>query len=589
MDISLFHFAEPFWLWMMLAIPLAWLCFFFFFQEKAASHQLNKFIDNHLLPYLLINSSEKKRSHWKALLLWTIAWSCLTIALAGPRWTFRDIETYSKDQSLVILLDLSESMNATDVKPSRLLRAKQKIEDILNASKAVKIGLIAFAADPHMITPLTEDKDTIRHFLPSLQTDLVYAQGSRLSSAIEMALMLLNSEPGNNKSLLVMSDGGFEDASAITAIKQLVEKGITIHTMGIGTPEGAPLKDREGKTIKKNGTPLLSKLEKETLLEISRIGKGHYLEAFYSNHDEDLIFRELEERAEITMEKGKLNRLWDEHFYIMIFPAIPIILWWFKKGSLFVLLFFILTTPLTNLEARQFKDFFKNTEQLGEEALLQEDYQTAANTFQDYYRQGVAHYKAGNFEDAENMFKKSAREEVASSATYNLGNALVQQQKFKEAIAAYENVLDKWPDHTKAKENLELVKKMVEQQQQQDPPPQDQDNNNDHQDPSSKSQDQDNHGDSKDQNDSNSQDSTQKQDDDNRQDLENNNSQDEQKNKQSKPQKQDEHPFDDAKSQEKQDADAWLNQIASDPKEFMQNKFYIESKKNGTKESIDPW
>ena len=161
------------------------------------------------------------------------------------------METFSQDQSLVILLDLSESMNATDIKPSALVRAKQKIEDLLNLSKGVKIGLIAFAADPHMITPLTEDKETIRHLLPSLETDLVYIQGSRLSSALEWPLQCWRQNRAIIRLLLVISDGGFEDASAITTAKKLAEKGIVIHAMGIGTVEGAPLQDQKGMSSKK--------------------------------------------------------------------------------------------------------------------------------------------------------------------------------------------------------------------------------------------------------------------------------------------------------------------------------------------------
>jgi Ca-activated chloride channel homolog len=568
-DINHLHFSEPLWLCLVLVIPIVWLAYFFFYLQHTPEHRLDKFIDSHLLPYLLINQTEKKASLWKSLLLWSVVWSCLTLALAGPRWTFREIETFSKDQSLVILLDLSESMNATDTKPSRLVRAKQKIEDLLRASNGVKIGLIAFAADPHMITPLTEDKDTIRHLLPTLQTDLVYVQGSRLSSAFEMALTLLNSEPGHNKSLLVVSDGGFEDASAMTTAKNLAEKGIVIHTMGVGTLEGAPLQDLKGKIIKKNGSPLLSRLEKDTLNEISRIGKGHYLEAHYSTQNENIIFKELEQRAVAAVEAGKKSRLWDERFYFLIFPAIPIILWWFRKGALFGLTFLLLFTPLAiQLEAAELRDYFKNSEQRGEEALDHGDYETAIHTFQDGYRKGVAYYRAGHFEEAEKMFRESSRAEVASSAAYNLGNALVQQQKLKEAVAAYEDVLKKWPDHTKAKDNLELVKKMLEQQEQDPPPPDDQNKN-------------------KDENNSNEQESSQKDDEENNGDTEKENS--DPKEDPSKAKEQKKHEAGAAKSQEEQNADAWLNQISNDPKKFMQNKFYIESKRNGTKEGIDPW
>jgi len=156
-DLSQFNFAHPMWLWGNLVLFFIWTVFLLFYRVNSPSHQLEKFVDSHLLPYLLINKSGKKSSTWKTLLLWSAVWSCLTFAMAGPRWDFREIETYSRDQSLVILLDLSESMNATDVKPSRLVRAKQKIEDLINLSQGVKIGLIAFAADPHMIAPITED------------------------------------------------------------------------------------------------------------------------------------------------------------------------------------------------------------------------------------------------------------------------------------------------------------------------------------------------------------------------------------------------------------------------------------------------
>lgn len=131
MDLNQVHFAQPLWLWGILIIPLVWTLFLLYFRSSLPSHQLEKFIDSHLLPFLLVNGPEKKMTLWRGLLLWSMAWVCLTLALAGPRWSFREMETFSRDQSLVIVLDLSESMNAADIKPSRLIRAKQKIEDLL--------------------------------------------------------------------------------------------------------------------------------------------------------------------------------------------------------------------------------------------------------------------------------------------------------------------------------------------------------------------------------------------------------------------------------------------------------------------------
>lgn len=606
-DLSQLHLAHPLWLWGNLVIPLVWVIYFLFYRTQRPLHQLEKFIDAHLIPHLLLDSVDKRKSCWKALVLWSLAWSCMVVALAGPRWSFREMEMFSRDQSLVILLDLSESMNATDVKPSRLVRAKQKIEDIINLSKGVKVGLIAFAADPHMITPITDDRETIRHLLPSLGTDLVSVQGSRLSSALEMASTMLEAEPGNNKALLVISDGGFEDASAITTAKKLAAKGIVIHVMGIGTAEGAPLQDHQGNILKKNGGAIVSKLEKERLNEINKVGNGHFLGGHYSDDEVAELLAELENRGDAQVDIRKKNKFWDEHFYLVLLPALPIFLWWFRRGNLFGLIL-ILSMHSLGLQASLVDDYFLNAEERGGQALDAGDYATAADTFQDFYRKGVACYRAGNYAEAEKLFRESTREAVASSAAYNLGNSLVQQQKFKEAIAAYEGVLKNWPEHTKAKENLELVKKMLDQQQQDSSNSDESNPQEDHE--NSESKDQNKSKNSEDTNQQQGNDDNESQQDDQGADRQ----EDEEEKNEGSPEPQSDEDVDSeeqqgegtqaeqtepseeegkqaksARSQEDLDADLWLNQIDQDPKMFLKNKFYIESKKNGTAQGVDPW
>lgn len=641
MDFDQFHFSHPLWLWGMISIPLLWVAFFLFFRPHRAFRQLDKFIDSHLLPHLLIKKQNGKQAWWKALSLWSVTWCLLMLALAGPRWDFREIEMVSKDQSLVILLDLSESMNGTDVKPSRLVRAKQKIEDLINLSKGVKIGLIAFAADPHMIAPITDDKETIRHLLPSLDTDLVYVQGSRLSSALEMASVMLEAEPGSNKALLIIGDGDFEDGSAIASVKKIADKGIVVNTMGIGTAQGAVLQDHQGNIIKKNGVPVISKLAKNTLEDISKIGYGTYLEGHYSDRGEVLVLEELEKRAE-AMESGKKNRLWEERFYVMIFPVLPIILWWFRRGAILMIAAALLFPSF--LQGSVMKNsYFMNSEEIGKQAFDEGEYETAVTAFQDPYRKGVAYYRAGDFAEAEKMFRQSSREDVACEASYNLGNALIQQQRFKDAITVYEELLKKWPDHKKAKENLALVKQMMEQQkeEEQQSGKSDQENNQQENKPKEKDSDsvsgnqnstnsdsrEDGQGDSRvQQGNSDQQEGQGEKDSEDKpekggeekattevegQQLEKEQAQgDEEFDSQNGQQGEEDKQIEEetavseghqeekknegngdmsSKIQEDQDADIWLNRISNDPKTFLKNKFYIESKKNGTTEGIDPW
>ena len=140
-----------------------------------------------------------------------MAWVFGVVAMAGPRWNYVDEPTFEVARDLVIVLDLSQSMNAKDVKPSRIARAREEIEDLLDMSRGISIGLVAYAAVPHMVTPLTDDVRTIKNLLPELNTSLVTIQGDRLRPALEMAAGMLTAESGDNKSILVISDGGFQE------------------------------------------------------------------------------------------------------------------------------------------------------------------------------------------------------------------------------------------------------------------------------------------------------------------------------------------------------------------------------------------
>lgn len=619
MELELLHFTHPSWLLFGLIIVV--ICALYLVMRQTVDlhyPQLTQFIDSHLLPFLLVDKNEKNQASWKRLGLWVVVWMLLVLALAGPRWSFREIEMFSKDQSLMILLDLSKSMNATDIKPSRLIRAKQKIEDLLSLSKGVKTGLIAFAADPHLITPITDDKKTVLHLLASLDTDLIHIQGSKLSPALEMADKMFEAEIGKNKAIIVISDGGFEDGSAIATAKKLADKGIVIHAMGVGTEEGAPLKDDQGNVIKKDGTPVLSKLERARFREIATSGKGRYVEADYADLEIVSILEDLAKKADAEKQLGK-ERIWDEHFYLFVLCALPVVLGWFRKEHLFMGLFFFFFTSLSSLDAG-FSEYFKNREELGLEAFEAQDFEHAEKVFQDPYHKGIACYRAGKFAEAEQAFHESSRPEVACSSAYNVGNALVKQNKLKEALTAYEEVVERWPEHTKAQENLELIKKILEEQK--PPPPQEQNKNKDQQDKQNKQE-----NESKDDKDSSSSSNKDEEKQESKKDEkseekeeprgeetgeEESENQEEAKQEPQQESKQEEakesagelenkdYPAENAsqceeteqqedKSEQEKDANCWLNRLENDPKPFMRNKFYIETKKNGTTEGTNPW
>ncbi len=635
MVVDHFHFENPLWLWGLLAIPLIGMLYKFFYANQVSHSRLEAFVDKGLLPHLLIASGKESISLRRSLTLWSILWALLMGALANPQWNYREVPAFLPDQNLCILLDVSQSMDAQDVKPSRLIRARQKIEDILNMAEGIKISLIAFAADPHMIVPLTDDTETIRQLLPSIGTDLVHVQGSRLSPALTMASRLFDSVPGHNKSILIITDGGFEDGGTIGLAHQLAQKGLSIYTLGIGTREGAPIPNGKGNFFKKDGETIISKLDTEKLDDLSQ---EQNLKANYLDEDIKALINQIKAKSKTEEKTEQTTREWEERFYFLVFPAMAILLFWFRREFLFplILFSFLLTTP--SVYAAHLQELFKNEDQLGKEALEKGNYEGAIQNFKDSYRKGIAHYKAGHYAEAEKLFQESQRPEVATDALYNLGNTFAMQNKYEEAKKTYEKVLEKNPTHSKARHNLEIVKKILEKEQKENQ--QNKENNKSEQteksQSSSKSNEQKN---GQDESQSDKQDfSNGKREEENSSEQnppsshdkgtgphQENNKETDQEKKEDKELKEEqgkgsseisrmekeEKPYptdqeikgsnqkDDqklpssqakpGKAQQDIDADQWLDQIQNDPKSFLKNQFYIESQRNESQEGIDPW
>lgn len=610
MDFSQFHFEQAGWLWGLLLMPILALAFWYSRTQSVAHKNLEALIDAHLLPHVLVKKGTNNKHCLKSLILFSLVWMCLMVALAGPRWNFHDVKTFTSDQTLVILLDLSTSMDAEDIKPSRLTRAKQEIEDLVKAGQALNVGLIGFAAMPHMVNPITDDRKAIQLLLPAIDTDLVYKQGSRLTPALEMAERLLSSESGTNKSILVMTDGGYEDNSAIKAVHQLAQKGITIHAMGFGTEMGAPIPTSNG-FVQANNKTIMAKLERTQLETLAKTGKGLYVTAHFSEADTRAILSDIEKRSSVQGTSKHKSRQWYERFYLLLIPIFAIVLWWFRTGVLYLLLFGFVFLPSEQASA---SSWFLNKDQQAKQAMSQEDYQAALEKFSDPYRQGVAAYRLGDYAKAEKLFRDSKRERVQASADYNLGNSLFKQQKIAEAIKAYEEALALNPGHAHAKHNLELAKQMQQQQQEQQNSPQQQQDKSQQSEQQTSEQNQDRQNQQQDSKQNKEQDkqaksneanSEQKSDNKSQQSEQETQSEEQQQNKdeseksqskqaESKESNQSMSPQTEQQSSKEQtakdiNADQWLNRLSNDPKTFLKNQFYIESKRNPVEEGIEPW
>jgi len=474
MDFSHFHFAQTAWLWGLLAIPIVWISYSLAHRAEAAE-LLERFADRHLLVHLLKNSNLSGRSIRIPLLLWAAAWVCGMVAMAGPRWSYVDQQTFRVAEDLVIVLDLSESMNATDVKPSRIARARNEIQDVLNISHGTSIGLVAYAAVPHMVTPLTDDVRTLKNLLPALDTSLVTIQGDRLKPALEMAAAMLKAETGRNKSILVIGDGGFQE----TDFADLAHAagGATIYVLGIGTAKGARFVDAAGRMK-------VSRLQADRLKRLARAGNGLYVEADYTNNDTRAILSRVEAGAAAGQATSKVARLWDERFYIPALFLAVLLLPLFRRGAAFpaVILFAMILLPPDRAHALTFADMFRNRDQQARAALTRGDYRQAFAKFDTPYRRGVVAYRAKDYAKAALLFRTAVNQKAGLDAMYDLGNAQLMQDQPEDAIVSYKTVLKQRPGDVAARHNLaiaeEMLKRDKEQKKDQKPPPQDKQNNN---------------------------------------------------------------------------------------------------------------
>lgn len=632
MEFSQFHFADPKWFLGLIIIPIVCFLYLFFYRSTTNTDKLEKFADKHLIPHLLRNSQIGQISVLKSIILGSTLWMLLMAAMAGPRWDFKQISNFSQDNSLVILLDLSKSMDSNDIKPSRLIRARQEVEDILNlnnnasimpsSSKSmtsgnIKIGLVGFAANAHIISAITEDMNNIKHLLPFIGTDLIYVQGTRLAPALKTAEQMLESQPGNNKSILIISDGDSSDPEAIDIISSLAQKNIITHTLGIGTEEGARFVDDKGKFIERNGQFLISKIEKGKLQEISNAGGGEYFDSDHSDNNTTEILKAINKRNHLTEQDGvsQDGKQWDDRFYIFVFPVMLIILLWFRKGFSFPIILLVILAQAPSIQAVTLTDqLFLSKEQQAKKSLEEiEDYDTAAKLFDDSYKRGVVYYKAGDFKEAEKHFRNNTRPEVQTNALYNLGNALAMQDKLQEAVDTYQKALELAPDNPKIKSNLGIVKVMivkVEEKKKEDKKnkPKKKDNNDfpgggggggDDNDDEDENGGDDKDDCDKDKGDKNKDKSDKDEDKGDKGDKDKSDKNEGKSDKdEDKSDKGDKDKDSDSKntdsgpgSGEEIAVDQWLDQIPNDHKNFLKNQFYLESLKqnNQTQPVLDPW
>ena len=458
-----FHFLRPQWFWALL--PCAILLFLMArFGKKARGFE--KLCDPALLPHLVLDKRHQGRvsQGWWLTglgLLWCIA----VTALAGPVWQKQPSPVFHLKTGRVILLDLSPSMEAQDMKPSRLKRAIFKIRDMLSEGREGLTGLVVFGSEPFVVVPLTDDTATIEAMLPALSTGIIPVSGNNAAGALETAADLLVQAGVRNGEIILITDGISDMASTLHQIAALRKKGIRLSVLGAGTEKGAPVPAPGGGFLMdSSGKPEISKLDTPRLEELARAGAGIYTPITADNSDiHRLLSQNTSALSGSMREKNSRVDRWQEQGAWLVLLLLPPALAAFRRGWLLVLVIAVMASMPVPVHAFKWQDLWQRKDQQAWELYEKGKYQDAARLFRDRERQAAALYHAGKYKKASELLNNHKD----AQAAYNLGNSLAKAGRLEDAIKAYDDALKLNPDDSDARFNRNLVKKLLEQQKQQ--------------------------------------------------------------------------------------------------------------------------
>jgi len=576
-----FHFLRPEWL---IALPFVLLTAVLFARRRLGPGSWEYVVDPQLAPHVLSGAQVKGiDSRW---ILLAVTGVLGILALAGPAWERIEQPMFRSEQALVVALDLSRSMDAQDVSPSRLIRARLKILDLLQRRASGQTALVVYSANAFTVTPLTTDSDTVAALVNSLGTDIMPSRGSYPVAAINKGRALLEQAGMGYGEVLLITDGSSTPATE-RAARDLRKAGYSLSVLGVGTTDGAPIPRQTGGFVTDQmGQIAVARLEETSLRALATAGGGRYATLTSDNRDLDLLLSG-EVATTSAGDESQATDRWREEGPWLLLLLLPLAAMSFRRGWAIVLLVFVL--PLAEpAQAGLWDDMWQTKNQQAQRRLQEGDAQGAAELFADGEWQAVSRYRGGEF--AESAAKFAARGDTRN--LYNLGNAMAMQGELESALDAYEQVLEVEPDNADAKYNRDLMDEMLQEQESQQQEGESQDSD---QESGGESEESDGESESDQQNSENSEqsdsaegDPTERaEDEDQQRDLdalqeELERAADAQQNSESEQQLTDEQLEELRRAQEEQQAmEQWLRRIPNDPGGLLRRKFRYQYQRLG--------
>lgn len=331
---DLLHLLRPYWLLAIIPVFIVWLLAHY---RQRATDPWQAVCDPTLLAALYAQQTDTISSRSHRWLSWCILLSLITtvIALAGPSWQYDTVPVYQRDQAQVIVLDLSNAMYATDLKPKRLARARYKVLDLLQHLTEGETGMVVFAQEAYVVSPLTQDTHTIAAMATDLTPEIMPAPGHNIAAGLTQAEKLLTASSQTQHAHIILLTADNPTSTDIALAKQLQQRGITVSVMGIGTTEGAPMRTDTNKLIKdKQGHITISRLNQQMLTQLAKAGGGIYTPFSGDDHDTQRIIQSLSSTTATKKQASQSTQHWHDQGRWLLIPVLLILLCGFRRGWL---------------------------------------------------------------------------------------------------------------------------------------------------------------------------------------------------------------------------------------------------------------
>ena len=420
----MFRFEDPIYLWLLVLIPILALVRFISYRNQ--KKRLRKFGEPQLLKNLMPDVSRFRPS----VKFWILqaALALLILMLAHPQMGTKISHEKRTGIETIIALDISNSMRAEDIVPSRLDRSKMMVENLVDHFTNDKIGLIVFAGDAFVQLPITSDYVSAKMFLSSIDPSMMATQGTDIAAAIDMATNSFTQEEGIGKAIIVITDGEDHEGGALQAAEAAQKKGMRVFVLGVGSTQGAPIPiPGTGDYMKDNtGNTVMSALNEDMCRQVAQAGGGAYIHVENNSAAQQRLDNELDKLAK----KETSTTVYSD--YNEQFQAFGIL-------ALLLLILEICILDRRNPLLKRVS-FFGTKKRVVTAVMLLMAVSTYAQTDRQYLRQGNKQYNAGDYANAEVSYRKAIEKNPRNpQALYNLGNALMAQKKDSASIEQFQN------------------------------------------------------------------------------------------------------------------------------------------------------